>query len=90
MGMIDIVKETNKMLADTISRLKEIGSALAGPPTNRSDNAPSKSPESLLDDVTFTHSQAMQLMDITAGIENVLRGGREEVSSHGIDPRYER
>lgn len=90
MGMIDLIKETNKMLADTICRLREICSVLAGPPVDKSDNCLTKSPENLLDDITFTHSQAMQLMDITAGIENVLRGGkcREEVSSY--DPRYER
>ena len=87
MGMIDLIKETNKMLADTICRLKDICSVLSGPPLDKSNSTPAKSPESLLDDVTFTHSQAMQLMDITAGIENVLRGEkcREEVSSY--DPR---
>ena len=90
MGMIDIVKETNKMLVDSSSRLQEICTVLSGPPRDKCDSVPSTSPESLLDDVTFTHKQAMKIMDIVAGIENVLRGERCREEVGGYDPRYER
>lgn len=90
MGMIELVKETNKMLADTTDRLQEVCTILAGPQRDKCDAAPATPPESLIDDVTFTHKQAMKLMDITAGIENVLKGGKCQESVGCYDPRYER
>lgn len=88
MGMVSIIKETNKMLGDVTFNIEECIAILTGPKTDRCDCTPAKDPECLMDDITIVRDKAAMLYEMSCKLKNILNGDERPIGECLREPRY--
>ena len=88
MGMVNIIKETNKMLGDVTINIEECIEILTGPSPARCDSTPAKSPECLMDDITIVRDKAAMLYEMSCKIKDILNGDERPIGEGLREPRY--
>ena len=88
MGMVSIVKETNKMLSDVTLNFEECISILYGSRVEKRYMAASKAPECLMDDIMLVREKAAVLYEMSCKFRDILNGDERPIEECLREPRY--
>lgn len=90
MGMINVIKETNKILDEVILNIENVMEILVGPRVEKRD-AVAKAPECMIEDLSQVRNKAASLYEMSCKIKDVLQS--EDIPTPtrgegGHEPRY--
>lgn len=87
MGMVNIIKETNKMLCDVTTNINECLSILMGQ-NKEHDTSAAKASECMMDDLMQTRDKAALLYEMSCKFKNILNGDERPIGECLREPGY--
>ena len=90
MGMVNVIKETNTMLHETILNIENVMEILVGPRTEKRDVV-AKAPECMMEDLSQVRDKAASLFEMSCQIKNLLQSEEIQTPTGGEglrEPRY--
>lgn len=73
MGMVNVIKETDKMLRETISKIENVMDILVGSRT-KEPKVDTKEPECMMEALSQVRDKAASLFEMSCKINGVLQG----------------
>ena len=86
--MVNIIKETNKMLCDVATNIDEWLSILMGQKKDMHDTSAAKVPECIMDDLIQTRDRAALLYELSCKFKDILNGDDRPIGECIREPRY--
>lgn len=86
--MVNIIKETNKMLCDVTTNIDECLSILMGQKKDMHDTSAAKPPECMMDDLMQTRDRAALLYEMSCKLKDTLNGDERPIGECVREPRY--
>lgn len=90
MGMVNVIKETDKMLRETISKIENVMDILVGPRVEK-PGVGAKEPECMMEALSQVRDKAASIFEMSCKINGVLQGEDIPTSTGGEgvrEPRY--
>ena len=90
MGMVNVIKETNKILDEVILNIENVMEILAGPRVEKRDVV-AKAPECMVEDLSQVRIKAASLYEMSCKIKDVLQSEDIPTPTRGEgvhEPRY--
>lgn len=88
MGMVNIIKETNKALCDVTTNIDECLCILMGQKNDMHDTSAAKAPECIMDDLMQTRDRAALLYELSCKLKEILNGDERPIGECIREPRY--
>lgn len=86
--MVNIIKETNKMLCDVTANIDECLCILMGQKKDMHDTSAAKSTECMMDDLIQTRDRAALLYEMSCKFKDILNGDERPIGECIREPKY--